>query len=81
MRIRQGGTKNQHTVRYALDGAAQSLAVTSYTYEALPEAKQLALWLSRAAAQDFFRVKVGETGESGEIAPAYHRVIPGPASS
>jgi hypothetical protein len=34
------GAKNEHTVRYALDGAAQPLAVTSYTYEALPDAEQ-----------------------------------------
>lgn len=37
------GSKNQHTVRYALDGAVQPLAVASYTYEALPEAEQQAL--------------------------------------
>jgi predicted nuclease of restriction endonuclease-like (RecB) superfamily len=37
------GSKNQHTVRYALDGAAQPLAVASYTYETLPEAEQQAL--------------------------------------
>jgi predicted nuclease of restriction endonuclease-like (RecB) superfamily len=30
------GSKNDRTVRYALDGSAQPLAVTSYTYEALP---------------------------------------------
>lgn len=29
----------EHTVRYALDGAAQPLAVASYTYDALPEAE------------------------------------------
>jgi hypothetical protein len=37
------GSKNEHTVRYALDGAAQPLAVASYTYEALPEEEQQAL--------------------------------------
>lgn len=37
------GSKNEHTVRYALDGAAQPLAVASYTYEALPVAEQQAL--------------------------------------
>lgn len=37
------GSKNEHTVRYALDGAAQPLAVTSYTYDALPEAERQAL--------------------------------------
>ncbi|MBG6185418.1 putative nuclease of restriction endonuclease-like (RecB) superfamily [Arthrobacter sp. CAN_A214] len=37
------GAKNEHTVRYALDGAAQPLAVASYTYDALPEAEQDAL--------------------------------------
>lgn len=37
------GSKNEHTVRYALDGAAQPLAVASYTYEALPAAEQQAL--------------------------------------
>jgi predicted nuclease of restriction endonuclease-like (RecB) superfamily len=37
------GSKNQHTVRYALDGSAQPLAVASYTYDALPEAEQQAL--------------------------------------
>lgn len=30
------GSKNDRTVRYALDGSAQPLTVTSYTYEALP---------------------------------------------
>lgn len=37
------GSKNDHTVRYALDSAAQPLAVTSYTYEALPAAEQKSL--------------------------------------
>lgn len=37
------GSKNEHTVRYALDGAAQPLTVASYTYEALPEEEQQAL--------------------------------------
>lgn len=37
------GSKNEHTVRYALDGAAQPLAVASYTYDTLPEAEQQAL--------------------------------------
>ena len=37
------GSKNQHTVRYALDGSAQPLAVASYTYDTLPEAEQQAL--------------------------------------
>ena len=37
------GSKNEHTLRYALDGAAQPLAVASYTYEALPEEEQQAL--------------------------------------
>jgi len=37
------GSKNQHTVRYAVDGAAQPLSVTAYTYEKLPEAEQQAL--------------------------------------
>ena len=30
------GSKSERTVRYALDGSTQPLAVTSYTYEALP---------------------------------------------
>ncbi|MFJ6419232.1 YhcG family protein [Paeniglutamicibacter sp. NPDC091659] len=30
------GSKNARTVRYALDGSTQPLAVTSYTYDALP---------------------------------------------
>lgn len=30
------GSRNDRTVRYALDGSAQPLTVTSYTYEALP---------------------------------------------
>lgn len=30
------GSRNERTVRYALDGSAQPLTVTSYTYEALP---------------------------------------------
>jgi predicted nuclease of restriction endonuclease-like (RecB) superfamily len=37
------GSKNEHTVRYALDGAVQPLAVTSYTYDTLPVAEQQAL--------------------------------------
>lgn len=30
------GSRNERTVRYALDGSAQPLTVTSYTYDALP---------------------------------------------
>ena len=37
------GSKNERTVRYALDGAAQPLAVPSYTYEELPKEEQQAL--------------------------------------
>lgn len=37
------GSKNERTVRYALDGSAQPLTVTSYTYEALPADEQAAL--------------------------------------
>ena len=37
------GSKKEHTVRYALEGAAQPLAVTSYTYDALPKAEQQSL--------------------------------------
>lgn len=37
------GSKNERTVRYALDGSAQPLAVTSYTYEALPVAEKATL--------------------------------------
>ena len=33
-------SKNEHTVRYALDGAAKPLAAASYTYDALPKAEQ-----------------------------------------
>lgn len=37
------GSKNQRTVRYALDGSTQPLAVTSYTYDALPVDEQATL--------------------------------------
>jgi predicted nuclease of restriction endonuclease-like (RecB) superfamily len=37
------GSRNERTVRYALDGSAQPLAVASYTYEALPAEEQSAL--------------------------------------
>lgn len=37
------GSKNARTVRYALDGSAQPLAVTSYTYEALPHDEKATL--------------------------------------
>ncbi|MEA5455468.1 PDDEXK nuclease domain-containing protein [Sinomonas sp. JGH33] len=37
------GSKNDRTVRYALDGSTQPLAVTSYTYETLPAEEKAAL--------------------------------------
>jgi hypothetical protein len=37
------GSKNERTVRYALDGSSQPLTVTSYTYEALPADEQATL--------------------------------------
>lgn len=37
------GSKNERTVRYALDGSSQPLTVTSYTYEALPASEQATL--------------------------------------
>lgn len=37
------GSKNARTVRYALDGSNQPLAVTSYTYESLPVEEKAAL--------------------------------------
>jgi predicted nuclease of restriction endonuclease-like (RecB) superfamily len=37
------GSRNERTVRYALDGSAQPLTVTSYTYEALPADEQATL--------------------------------------
>jgi predicted nuclease of restriction endonuclease-like (RecB) superfamily len=37
------GSRNDRTVRYALDGFAQPLTVTSYTYEALPVDEQATL--------------------------------------
>jgi predicted nuclease of restriction endonuclease-like (RecB) superfamily len=37
------GSRNERTVRYALDGSAQPLAVTSYTYDALPADEQATL--------------------------------------
>jgi predicted nuclease of restriction endonuclease-like (RecB) superfamily len=37
------GSRNERTVRYALDGSAQPLTVTSYTYEALPADEQAVL--------------------------------------
>ncbi|MEA5457305.1 PDDEXK nuclease domain-containing protein [Sinomonas sp. JGH33] len=37
------GSKNDRTVRYSLDGAAQPIAVTSYTYETLPAQERAAL--------------------------------------
>lgn len=37
------GSKNDRKVCYALDGSTQPLAVSSYTYEALPEEKKITL--------------------------------------
>ena len=37
------GSRNERTVRYALDGSAQPLTVTSYTYDALPADEQATL--------------------------------------
>ncbi|WP_333615182.1 PDDEXK nuclease domain-containing protein [Glutamicibacter sp.] len=37
------GSKNDRTVRYALDGSTQPLAVSSYTYEALPQEEKTTL--------------------------------------
>lgn len=37
------GSKNDRTVRYALDGSTQPLAVSSYTYDALPQREKTAL--------------------------------------
>ncbi|WP_434612797.1 PDDEXK nuclease domain-containing protein [Arthrobacter sp. A5] len=37
------GSRNERTVRYALDGSAQPLTVASYTYEALPADEQATL--------------------------------------
>lgn len=37
------GTKNEHTVRYALSGSETPLAVASYTYDALPESARTGL--------------------------------------
>ena len=37
------GSKNERTVRYALDGSTQPLTVASYTYEALPADEQATL--------------------------------------
>lgn len=37
------GSRNERTVRYALDGSAQPLTVTSYTYETLPADEQATL--------------------------------------
>jgi predicted nuclease of restriction endonuclease-like (RecB) superfamily len=37
------GSKHEPTVRYALDGSSQPVAVSSYTYDALPPEEQAAL--------------------------------------
>lgn len=37
------GSKSDRTVRYALDGSTQPLAVSSYTYEALPQEEKTTL--------------------------------------
>ena len=37
------GSKDDRTVRYALDGSSQPIAVTSYTYESLPPEEKAAL--------------------------------------
>lgn len=37
------GSKHEPTVRYALDGSSQPIAVTSYTYDTLPPAEREAL--------------------------------------
>jgi predicted nuclease of restriction endonuclease-like (RecB) superfamily len=37
------GSKNDQTVRYALDGAAKPIAVTAYTYDTLPAEERAAL--------------------------------------
>jgi hypothetical protein len=37
------GSKHDPTVRYALDGSSQPVAVTSYTYDTLPVEERAAL--------------------------------------
>ena len=41
--ISSAGSTDDPTVRYALDGSSQSIAVTSYSYDTLPAKEREAL--------------------------------------
>lgn len=54
------GPKKERTVRYALDGSSQPIAVTSYTYDALPAEEQAALPSPEAISAALEQGTVGE---------------------
>lgn len=58
------GSKHERTVRYALDGSSQPIAVSSYTYDALPAQEQASLpspkAIDTALAQGFLPEKPAE---------------------
>lgn len=57
------GSKRDRTVRYALDGSSQPIAVTSYTYDALPAEEQAALPSPEAITTALEQGTVGEAGQ------------------
>lgn len=61
------GGRNDHTVRYALGHTESALAVSTYTYDSLPEAERRALPTAEqiTAALDWTGDEVGETVTEG----------------
>ncbi|MBO1269822.1 PDDEXK nuclease domain-containing protein [Arthrobacter cavernae] len=57
------GSKHDPTVRYALDGSSQPIAVASYTYDTLPPKEREALPSPAAITAALEQGTVGESGE------------------
>ncbi|AUI53779.1 PDDEXK nuclease domain-containing protein [Arthrobacter crystallopoietes] len=57
------GSKHDPTVRYALDGSSQPIAVTSYTYDTLPAEERAALPSPAAITAALEQGTVGQPGE------------------
>nr|WP_159735988.1 PDDEXK nuclease domain-containing protein [Arthrobacter sp. 9V] len=60
------GSKHEPTVRYALDGSSQPIAVTSYTYETLPAKEREALPSPAAITAALEQGTVGDPGITDE---------------
>lgn len=55
------GSKNDHTVRYALSRSESPMAVSAYTYENLPAAEQRALPAADEPTAAFDQIAAGST--------------------